>query len=66
MKNILTFCLKIFNFSVINFSVYVNRYVFVMNVNVNLNVNENICYSGYERDIRTYVRTLVTARQKAI
>ena len=30
IKNIWFFCLKIFNFSVINFSVYLNRYVFVM------------------------------------
>ena len=30
MKNILIFCLKIFNFSVINFSVYLNRRVFLM------------------------------------
>ena len=30
MKNIWIFCLKIFNFSAINFSVYLNRHVFVM------------------------------------
>ena len=30
MKNIWIFCLKIFDFLVINFSVYLNRYVFVM------------------------------------
>ena len=34
MKNIKSFCLKIFN-SVINFSVYLNRHVFVMNSQAN-------------------------------
>ena len=29
-KYLIFFCLKIFNFSVINFSVYLNRHVFVM------------------------------------
>ena len=38
MKNIWIFCPKIFNFSVINFSVYLNRRVFVM---------KNLCIFGY-------------------
>ena len=47
-KNIGIFCLKIFNFSVINFSVYLNRHVFVMSIEIS--ISYSLAYLKSEMD----------------
>ena len=54
MKNILIFCLKIFNFSVINFSVYLNRRVFVMGACVNNTDGAKLAFIRFMRYLCIY------------
>ena len=47
MKIIWIFCLKIFNFSVINFSVYLNRHVFVMETHKRTKTGDSVPSSPF-------------------
>ena len=48
MKNIRIFYLKIFNFLVVKFSIYLNRHVFIMFF---LFLHENILFCGYSVEV---------------